>query len=258
VRFALVIAVLAGCGRIGFDSGLDAAPVALEITKLTLHGPTGVLLLDVTNGGTYDITPYPNGVTVVATVAGTAGSVDFVRNGLSRVENTSPYLSGGNAGGAFRADQTLAVGANTLAVTAYELVDRGGARGPTRTIDLTLTLPLTSIPLISMIGIIDDNNASFIPIEDGKMYSIATLPTDADLRIDPMPSVVGSVVIGGIGPWASIDRIENYTPYTAMGLGNAFTPVVGMQYEITARAYTEGYGRGQGGNPFTLRFSVGP
>ena len=53
----MLVLVLAGCGRISFDGATDAAAQPLEITKLTLHDPSGALLLDVTNGGIYDITP---------------------------------------------------------------------------------------------------------------------------------------------------------------------------------------------------------
>ncbi|MDQ3337356.1 MAG: hypothetical protein M4D80_19515 [Myxococcota bacterium] len=254
MRVALVL-MLAGCGRIDFDE-IDVASAPLMITKLRIHDPsTAAALFDITTGGAFDVSAYPNGITVVAEVAGSPGSVAFVRNGTRNVELSPPYVSGGNMGG-LHTDLAFVVGTNELAVTAYELADMGGASGTTRAVTFELTLPLAGPPSIQHAGITNDDDTSFVEIVDGMTYSAASLPAIANVRIVTIPAFVGSVTIGGSAPWGA--RVENHPPYTAMATGESFTPKIGMNYTLTAQAFTLGKGLGTGGTPYTVTFSIGP
>ncbi len=263
MRRAVVIALLVGCGRVGFDAATadvdadyDAAIEPLTITRLWIYDPpTGAALQEVTNGGSLDLRDHPDGITIYAEAAGTPRSVEFVRNGITSVELTRPFTSGGNMGAQLGADHGLVVGPNQLAVTAYEFADKTGARGATKTVTIALDLVFIAPPAIMRAGFVTGDNTGFVELRDGMTYSKTTLPSTADLRMEPTPPVVGSIVVGGVGPWNP--GLENYRPYTAMGTGRTFTPAVGT-YTLQATAYTQGKGMGTAGPRYTVTFSIGP
>jgi len=254
----LVACLLVACGRVDFDVVDEIAP--LTVTKLELYDhTTNQPIADVTNGAPFDISAYPSGVALVATVAGTPGSVEFLRGTARSVENSAPFASGSdNNNSDVDRDDMLVVGKTPIKVTAFELAETGGMKGPTTAITLELTLRLDAPPAIARVGIIDDGNSSFLEVKDGAIVSIANanLPARADMRVDTTPGFGGSVEIGGVGPWSS-RGMDNFPTYTAMGEGLAFAPTPG-NYTITARAFTLGNGLGEGGATTSVTFQIVP
>ena len=260
VVVACLLVGCVGCGRVDFDAVTDAPAAPLSVTKLEVYDHlTDVLIADVTNGAPADISAYPAGVAVIATVAGMPGSVELLRgDGARTVESEAPFASGGDTGNTdLKHDRVLVVGKTPMKVTAFELPNTGGLKGPTKAIDLELTLRLSGPPSIARVGIIDDDGTGFLEVADGAIVTVASLPTVADLKIETTPAFVGSVVIGGVGPWASRNFPENWKPYTAMGIGDSFTPTPGT-YTITARAFTLGNGLGEGGATSSVTFQIVP
>ena len=186
------------------------------------------------------------------------GSVYFYVNGkLEATENEYPYTIGGNG------EWIVDPGTYTLDVIPYtEPAGRGLAGTPISmeivvesNVTLAPTMAPTPFPVnFGIVGLTILDATSMEPlgtISNGDTIDMAAYPP-FNIRADTYPTVIGSV-------WFYVDQdrfaTENKEPYTLVGTGEAWTPMIG-QHEIMAKPFSEVSGGGTEGNILTMSVTI--
>lgn len=115
--------------------GLDDAPVIARFVLVNAATDQDVRDLALTD--TVDLTVLPAFTVRVDTLPSLVGSVKFVTDVGTTVENNAPYSVSGDSNGNFRAWQ-VGPGRYTVRAAAYSARDGGGIAGPEAVLDLTV------------------------------------------------------------------------------------------------------------------------
>ena len=239
----------------------SASPALPALTGIQLVEETTDLkfIQAISEGGTVDLKDLPArfNFTVISSDITNTGSIAINMNGcadVDRYENNAPYTVNNQSVGF----TTLASGACAITATPYELPDLGGEVGQPLTVNFhVMDSTPKVIPNITGLYLVEDPGLRVIQkINTGSEVDLNGLPARFNFTVTSADAAnTGSVDIK-MSVCASLDRYENYSPYTVNNEGVGFSSLALANCTITATPYELADKKGEAGTPFVVQFSV--